>query len=113
MWRCELLVALATFTTIRTRTTLATITAVTTFTTIATFTTLGTLTTLAACRTLLIALGLLDEYTVRELELTSLRINLEQLDGDFVTLLDASLLNSLKALPVDLRDVEQTNPCQA
>jgi hypothetical protein len=111
------LIALGTGTiaTLRTGTTLTSfaipffivITTITTFATIATLATLRTLTALSG-RTLLIALGLLDEYTVRELELTSLRINLEQLDGDLVTLLDTCLLDGLEALPVDLRDVEQT-----
>ena len=70
-----LLVALTTLATFWTGTTLAT---VTTITSVATLTTLWTLTALATFTggTLLIAFGFLNEYTVRELELTSLRINL-------------------------------------
>ena len=63
-----------------------------------TLTTLGTLATLTACRTLLIALGLVDEYTVRKLELTGLRINHQQLDGNLVALLDTGFLDSLQTL---------------
>ena len=77
--------------------------------TLATWTTLTTIATLTtwATLTLDIALGLVDEHTVRELVLTSLRINLEQFDLDLVTFLDASLLDRLETLPSDLRDVEQ------
>ena len=54
-------------------------------------TTLSTLRTLTACRTLLIAFGLLNEHTVRELVLTGLRVNLQQLHLDVVAFLDACL----------------------
>ena len=95
---------LATFWTGTTLASVTAITAVATLTSVTTFTTLRALTTLGTCRTLLITLGLLDEYTVRELELTSLRIDFEQLDGDLVTFLDASLLDGVETLPVNLRD---------
>ena len=79
-------------------------------TTIFAITTLWALTTLATLtgRTLYITLGLLDKHAVRELVLTSLRIDLKELHLDLVTLLDTSLLDSLKALPVNLGDMEQT-----
>ena len=75
---------------------------------VAAWTTLGTIlpvsawTALAALTltawatlTLLIAFRLLFEDAVRELVLASLRINLKELDLDVVTLVDASLLDSL------------------
>ena len=46
-----------------------------------------------------ITLWLLNQYTMRELVLTSLRINLKELHLDMVTLLDTGLLDSLEALP--------------
>jgi hypothetical protein len=67
--------------------------------TVATLWTLRTLTT--TLLGLYIVGRLLDEDTVREFELTSLGVDFEQLDGDLVTLLDASLLDSLETLPVD------------
>ena len=72
--------------------------------------TTGTAVTLTTgtTRTLLVALGLVEQHTVRELVLTGLRIDLKQLDLDVVALLDASLLDGLQALPLDLGDVEQT-----
>ena len=45
---------------------------------------------------------------MRELELTSLRINFQELHLNLVTLLDTCFLDSLQTLPVNLRDVEQT-----
>ena len=91
-------------------TTVATLTAITTVTTIRatvttvtiTLRTLTTLATLTTSRTLYIVGGLLDQHTVRELVLAGLRINLKELHLDLVTFLDTSLLDSLKALPVDL-----------
>ena len=94
-------------------TTVATLTAITTVTTIRAtvtavtitlwaLTALATLTTLTTSRTLYIVGGLLDQHTVRELVLAGLRINLKELHLDLVTFLDTSLLDSLKALPVDL-----------
>lgn len=85
----------------------------TTWTTIATVTTLTAVTTLATLWTwttlaLYITLGLLEKHAARELELAGLRIDVNKLNLKLVTLLDASLLDSLKTLPVDLRDVEQT-----
>ena len=85
-----------TLTTLRTRTTLATVTAIATITTL---TTLRALTALATCRTLHIVGRLLNQHTVAELVLTSLRINLKELHLDMVTLLDTGLLDSLEALP--------------
>ena len=102
----ELVITLRTRTALTTVTTLATITAVTMLTTLSTFGALRTLTT--ALLRLYIVSRLLDEYTVRELELTSLGVNLQELHLNLVTLLDASFLDSLQTLPVNLRDVEQT-----
>ncbi len=102
---------MAMLTTLRTLTTVAIATITTIGTAVTTITTIATLTTLRALttgRTLYIVSGLLDQYTVRELVLTSLRIDLQQLHLDLVTLLDASLLDSLEALPVNLGDMEQT-----
>ena len=62
-----------------------------------TLTTLWTWTTL----TLYISLWLWNKNLVRELILTSLRIDFEELNCDLVTLLDTSLFNCLKTLPVD------------
>ena len=81
----------------RTRTTLTTITTLRTLT-IAALTTLRTWTTL----TLYISLGLRDEHAVRELVLTSLRINLKQLHGNLVAFLQTSLFDGLQTLPVNL-----------
>ena len=91
-------VALAALATLRTRT------ALTTLTTLGTGTTLATLRTRTAL-TLYISLGLRNEYTVRELILTRLLVNLHQLHGDLVAFLQTSLLDGLQALPVNLRDV--------
>jgi hypothetical protein len=88
--------------------TVTTVTAITTLATVATLTTLGALTALTTGRTLHIVGGLLNQHTMRELVLTSLRIDLEELHLDMVALLDASLLDGLEALPVDLGDMEQT-----
>ena len=66
----------------------------------------GTAVATGTALTLYIALGLLHEHAVRELVLTRLRIDLEELHLDVVTLLDASLLNGLEALPGYLRDVQ-------
>ena len=63
-----------------------------------TLTTFWTWTTL----TLYISLWLLKEYTARELVLTSLWINLEELHLKLITLLDTSLLYGLETLPVNL-----------
>ena len=100
------LTTVATITTVTTVTTVATIR--TTLTTVATLTTLRALTALTTGRTLYVVGRLLDQHTVRELVLTSLRIDLKQLHLDLVALLDTSILNGLEALPVDLRDMEQT-----
>jgi hypothetical protein len=70
--------------------------------------TLWTLRALTTGRTLHVALGLWNEHTVRQLVLACLGVNLKQLHGELVALLDASLLNGLQTLPVDLRDMEQT-----
>ena len=86
-------------------TTVTTVTAITTLTTVTAFSTLRALTALSALATggtLHVTLGLLNQHTVRELVLTSLRVDLQQFHLDLVTLLDTSLLNGLKALPVDL-----------
>ena len=73
-------------------------------TTVSAVTTLRTLTALATFtgRTLNVTFGLLDQYTVRELVLTRLRVDLQQFHLDLVAFLDTSLLDGLKALPVDL-----------
>ena len=97
---------LTTVATISTITTVTTIRA--TITTITTLATLRALTTLTTGRTLYVVGRLLDQYTMRELVLTRLRIDLEQLHLDLVALFDTSILNGLEALPVDLRDMEQT-----
>ena len=99
------LTTVATITTVTTVTTVATIRA--TLTTVATLTTLRALTALTTGRTLYVVGRLLDQHTMRELVLTCLRIDLKQLHLDLVALLDTSVLNSLEALPVDLRDMEQ------
>jgi hypothetical protein len=99
---------------LRTRTTLSTVamtlTTVTTIgTTVATISALRTLTTLTTTLLrLYIALGLLDEHTMREFVLARLRIDLKEFHLNMVTLLDTSLLDSLEALPVNLGDMEQT-----
>ena len=75
---------------------------------VAAWTTLGTILTVSAWTalaaltltawttlTLLITFRLLFEDAMRELVLASLRINLKELDLDVVTLVDASLLDSL------------------
>jgi hypothetical protein len=89
--------------------TITTTTVATIWTTVTTLAiTLWALTTLTTGRTLNIIGRLLNQYTMRELVLTSLRIDLEQLNLDVVALLDTSLLDCLKTLPVDLADVQQT-----
>ena len=55
-------------------------------------TTLGTFATRAAL-TLLITFGFGNEHAVRQFILTGLRVDLEQLNGDLVTFLDASRLD--------------------
>ncbi len=95
----ELVITLRTRTALTTVTTLATITAVTMLTTLTAFGALRTLTT--ALLRLYIVSRLLDEYTVRELELTSLGVNLQELHLNLVTLLDTSFLDSLQTLPVN------------
>ena len=96
-------------TTVATLTTITTVTTIrTTVATIATLTTLWALTALTTGRTLNVVGWLLDQYTMRELVLTCLRIDLEQLHLDLVALLDTSLLDCLKTLPVNLADVQQT-----
>ena len=75
VWFCEFVTAL------RTGTTLTAIIALGTRTTL---TTVWALTALTTCRTLLITLGLLNQHTVAELELTGLRVNLKQLHLNLV-----------------------------
>ena len=89
-------------------TAVATVTTLATLWTVATLTTVGVLTALPTGRTLDITLGLLNKHTMRELVLTCLRVNLKEFHLNVVTLLDTSLFDGLKALPVNLRDVEQT-----
>jgi hypothetical protein len=79
----------------RTGTALTTLRTLATLRTGTALATLRTLATLTAGRTLHIALWLRNEHTVRELVLARLRINLKELHGDLVALLDASLFNSL------------------
>lgn len=76
-------------------------------TVLATRTALATLTTTRTAWALSVALWLLFEHAVRQLVLTRLRINLQELHLDMVTLVDTSLLNSLETLPCNLRDMEQ------
>jgi hypothetical protein len=92
----------AMLTTLWTRTTLAAVTALTSFTTVTTLATLWTLTALTTGRSLYVVSRFLNQYTMRELVLTCLRINLKELHLNVVTLLDTSLLNGLKTLPVNL-----------
>ena len=81
-----------------------------------TWTTLATVTTLTSLRTrttltlwtLLVVSRLLNENTARELVLASLLVDVDELHVNLVILLDASLLDSIETLPVNLRDVEQT-----
>ena len=94
--------------TLRTLTTVAIATITTIGTAVTTIATLSTLRTLTTGRTLYIISGLLNQYTMRELILTCLRINLKELHLDLVTFLDTCLLDSLKALPVNLGNMEQT-----
>ena len=75
-------------------TTLATLTAIATGT-LTTLTSVATLRTLRTGGTLLVTLGLRDQHTVRELELTGLRVDVEQFHGDLVALFQTSLLNRL------------------
>ena len=56
---------------------------------------------------LYIALGLLREHTVGELIFARLRVYFQELHLDVVALVNAGVLNGLKALPRYLRDVEQ------
>ena len=58
--------------------------------------------------TLLVTLGLLKENLARELELACLGVNLQKLNLELVTLVDAGLFHCLETLPVNLRDVQQT-----
>ena len=76
-------------------TTVTTLTTLTTRTTIATFATWTTL-------TLYVTLGFREQNAVRELVLTSLRVDLHELHLDLVAFLDASLFDCLKTLPVNL-----------
>jgi hypothetical protein len=76
-------------------------------TAIAALTTFRTWTTLAL-RTLNIIGWLLNQHTVRELELAGLLVDVNQLHVYRVAFLDAGFLNGLQALPVNLTDVEQT-----
>jgi hypothetical protein len=92
-----LLISLTALTAFRTWATLTTIVMIRTWTT---FSALWALT--ATLLWLYVSLRLLYENTVRKLELTCLRINFEQLDGNLVTLLDTSLFDSLQTLPVNL-----------
>ena len=92
-------------TTLRTLTTVTIATVATIRTTLTAISTLRALTTLATVtgRTFHVTLGFLDQHTVAEFVFTRLRVNLQQLHLDLVTLLDAGFLNGLEALPVDLR----------
>ena len=86
-----------------TRMTLLTLWARAAFLMLTTLWTRAALTTLWARTTLtfLISLWLLDEHSVRELVLACLLVDVDKLHLNLVTLLDACLFNSLKALPVD------------
>ena len=98
-------------TTLRTLTTVTIATVATIRTTVTALSTLRALTALTTFtgRALHdVTLGLLNQHTVAEFVLTRLRVNLQQLHLDLVALLDAGFLNGLEALPVDLRDVQQT-----
>ena len=77
----------------------AAVIAVTSLTTLAT---LRALTALATGWALDVVGGFLDEYTMRELVLAGLRVDLQKLHLDVVALLDASLLDGLETLPVNL-----------
>ena len=79
----------------------------TTLAAVTTFATFWAWTTLTLW-TLHIVSRLLNEYTTRELVLTSLLVDINQLHVDFVTFLDASLFDSVETLPVDFADVKQT-----
>src|SRR5574344_736440 len=86
-----------------------------TWTMFAAFATLTALTTVApttvgafATFALYVVCGLLDEHTVGELVFAGLGVNLQKFHLNVVTFLDASLLDGLKAFPVDFRDVEQS-----
>ena len=92
LWLVSLMILIATLTTLWTWTTLATLWTRTTLTTLWTWTTL----------TLNEVCWLLYENTMRELVLTSLRIDFEELNLNLVTLLDTCLFNCLKTLPVNL-----------
>ena len=94
-----MLTALTTIATVSTVTTIRT--SVSTLSTLTTFRALTALTTFAG-RTLLITFGLLNQYTVGKLVFACLRVNLQQFYLNLVTLFDTSLLDSLKALPVNL-----------
>lgn len=92
---------------------LRTWTALWTWATLATLWTRTTLTTLwtwaaLTWRTLYVVCRLLNEYTVRELELASLRVNIDEFDFDFVAFLETCFFNCLKTLPLDFRDMEET-----
>ena len=101
------MMVLWTGTTISTISTVTAVTAVavalaTLWTTVTTFSALRTITTFAAGWTLHVALGLLNEHTMTQLVLTSLRVNFKELYLNVVAFLDASLFNSLQTLPVNL-----------
>jgi hypothetical protein len=89
LWLVSLMILI---TTLWTWTTLAALWTRTTLATLWTWTTL----------TLNIVSRLLYEYTMRELVLTSLRVDFEELNGNLVTLLDTCLFYCLKTLPVNL-----------
>ena len=80
---------------------------------IATLTATPTLAATLAARTTLaldVSLGFRDEHAVRQLVLTSLRVDFQELHVDLVAFLQSGFLNGLKTLPVDLRDVEPSPP---
>ena len=70
----------------------------------------ATLTTLGARTTLwfLVAFGLRKKGTTAELKLARLRIYVDELDLYLLTFLQIGIFDLLVALPVDLRDVEET-----
>ena len=103
LYRLWLLRSLLRLVVLMTRMTLLTLWARAALLTLTTLWTLSALTTLwaRAAFTLLVSLWLLDEHSVRELVLASLLVDVDKLHLNLVTLLDACLFNSLKALPVD------------
>ena len=82
----------------------------TTLWTLAAFWTFPALSTLwtGTAFALYIALGLLEQDAAAQLELAGLGVNLQELHLQLVALLDASLFDGLKALPVDFADMEQS-----